>query len=355
MKAKRLLMSIDFGASLTKVIGGIDKERWGGIGIEPEVIKIVPELLNFEALGGNPENRLWVKRGDSCYALGHLAKSLANTTTRLKEPKVNQAVLKVMGAIAVFKEKYDLASHIHCSLCCVLPPGEINDRERLGRLITEVLEGGFESFGGTIKGTVTRFECRAEGTGVFIYYRTKRGPEANNMYIAVVMTGYRNLSLLNIGKGVTGTYDTSQLGFVRLVKKVQSQVTCLVEEDILVEKLSLWKETGDDNHLKDILSVPDQLETLKEAIKIAEIIYQEEIKAWLGENIHSKTQEVIIGGGTASYLKDFFREYFADKNIYFKVTQKSFPDRLRKICQEVRFEDVWCLWDYLIQDVKGFL
>ena len=72
-----LAIAIDFGGSLTKIIGGLPDGKWCAVAMEPEVVQIseqTAQAFERKPLGkGRASDRAWVKFNDMVHAVGYLA------------------------------------------------------------------------------------------------------------------------------------------------------------------------------------------------------------------------------------------------------------------------------------------
>jgi hypothetical protein len=303
---------------------------------------------------GNEINTLWVEApGDNggeqqCYAIGNLANVVAKTTRSLRDPKHKSAVLKIMGVLAVMIGKLPslAGKQLNCHLACVLPPGELNDKEGLKDALESVLSKGFNSVAGFVQGKISYFDCKPEGGPLLLHYRKKHGmEEVEKKKITILMTGFRNLSMLYLVKAVAQKKISSELGYVRLLREITNNITWLYSDEKLIETISRYEEKLSLN--KEI--IPDT-EKFGNALKASVSRYYEEIKMWLKENVDPETNLILVGGGAAKSLRPIFAEIFQGKEMYVhcSIIEKDWDNMPVKIEQVERYEDVLCLWEDLM-------
>jgi hypothetical protein len=178
-KAKiNLILSIDFGGSLTKVIGKIDGEKKFNLNFSPEVIEIDGDVLEeyrqVELEQIEPENGIWVEFDQKYYAVGYLAKLKFLATLGLNRLKYELAIPKVLGVLWVVTQKFNLKNKFNLALACLLPPGEYADREKFKNELEKAL-ADFNTPTGRMKVKLVKYNCKPEGAGVLMMHKLKRG------------------------------------------------------------------------------------------------------------------------------------------------------------------------------------
>ncbi len=132
-KNTQLVITIDFGGSMTKAIAVNAEGKQQLICLDPQVQRVSWEsLLHYQKnifAEQAAEDRAWVKLGNNFYAVGYLAKEQFRGTTKLSIPKYYEAVQKTLAVIWVLRTKLKLNRKLRVSLGCLLPPGEYQDRE----------------------------------------------------------------------------------------------------------------------------------------------------------------------------------------------------------------------------------
>ena len=352
MKKKKLTLAIDLGGSCTKLIGGTDFENRLALTMEPSLSEVPPEILSSQIglENANLEDKVWIRAEGKTYAVGYLAKALTVTHTQLTALKSTMAIPKILGGIWVLKEKLNLSNDLTVNLSCLLPPGEIKDREKIKTELEQIFSEGIDTPTGFLRLKLNYYNCLAEGSGIYLLHRSKKGKELiNTSVVAVIMMGYRNVSMMVFHRGMVKEYETSNLGFVHLIKAMVKQLSGQNIER-LTSALSKYRETGSEMPLHSILLTEDkqrELEELKQVEKVSQKTYDFELTNWLKEVLPIEVEEVILCGGTSddpAVQKTLFN-HFNDKNIYLHA-QVEFPPDVQVLGLGNRFGDVWCLWDY---------
>ena len=65
-----LVLAIDFGGSLTKLVGGISQNQYVAMTMEPEVVEVTEGGIRLH----EKNDRSWVKLNGKVYAVGYLAR-----------------------------------------------------------------------------------------------------------------------------------------------------------------------------------------------------------------------------------------------------------------------------------------
>jgi hypothetical protein len=99
------------------------------------------------------------------------------TVQSISELKKNNATYKVLAAVWVLAQNYQLGNQLDLSLACFLPPGEYRDRENFQTQLETALKE-FETPTGIFKVNLIDFNCKPEGAGVFMHHRRKVGSSA---------------------------------------------------------------------------------------------------------------------------------------------------------------------------------
>ncbi|MEM8779954.1 MAG: ParM/StbA family protein [Cyanobacteria bacterium P01_G01_bin.49] len=348
-----LNVSIDLGGSKTKIIGGTSFTKRVVLTMEPSIAEMPRSILeNVMGLeNANVEDKVWVEVEGKIYGVGYLAKVLTVSNPQLTALKSTIALPKILGVLWVLKQKLNLADDVSINLSCLLPPGEIKDREKLEAQLKQVFSRGFETPTGKLTPKLNYYSCLAEGSGIYMLHRAKKGKElVNATIVAVVMLGYRNASVMVFRRGIIHEYQTNSLGFVHLIKSMVKQLSGQTIER-LTPAIAQYRKTGSEVPLHSVLLSEDQpveLEQVKLAEQVAEEGYEYELKNWLEEVLPRDIEEVILCGGTSDdpLIKTKLLDYFGDKRVYFHA-QVDLPSDVKALELGNRFGDVWCVWDYL--------
>jgi hypothetical protein len=283
--------------------------------------------------------------------VGYLAKALTVTNPQLTALKSTMAMPKILGAIWVLKEKFQLSNYLNINLSCLLPPGEIKDREKLKTELQQVFNQGIDTPTGKLTPKLNYYNCLAEGSGIYLLHRAKKGKELiNATIVAVIMLGYRNASVMVFRRGMVKEYETNELGFARLIKSMVKQLSGHTIER-LTPAIALHREMGSDVPLHSVLLGEDkqlELEELKQVLEVSQKSYEFELINWLKEVLPLDVEEVILCGGTSDdpRIKAKLFEHFNDKRIYLHA-QVELPPDVQALGLGNRFGDVWCLWDFM--------
>ncbi|WP_373544465.1 hypothetical protein [Chamaesiphon sp.] len=361
-----LYVTVDLGSSLIKVLYANDTSGLPQyLAIEPEIIE-VPEscLRDFRRndFQGHAEDHAFVGFDSRYYAVGRLARRKFKSTTDLALLKSNYAVQRILTAVSIAVEKLGMGRKVKLFLYCLLPPGELKDRDILDRDLTTAL-ASFDTPIGKLQAKLMYFSCHPEGGGLAMHYQ-KCFPECRDRVLGIVMMGHRNVSTYLVDRGVPATYKSSDLGFVSMVREIQSNTSGYSEYDItrsvaryLLAEIS--ESASNPKYLYDLLlktkdvDRKQELEQLVDTIESAKKMYWRSISQWLNTQL-SEVTDILIGGGTCRIFTKEFRGYTWNlPKIIGKPESRSFlnaglaygectliPSELRD-----RYADAQCLWD----------
>ena len=348
-----LAIAIDFGGSLTKIIGGLPDGKWCAVAMEPEVVQIsehTAQAFERNTLGnGRANDRAWVKINDQVHAVGYLAREFLGDAG-LWRPKVDLAVYKILAAIWVLKEHWQLKNKFSVSIACVLPPGEYQERDLLEQQVKEVIHD-FETPTGTMKIRCRSFVCRPEGFGVLGCHQLSKGMSYLKQTVtAIVMLGHRNSSLMVCDRGRVSNFVSSDLGFIQLVRKVMDNVAgqdetklgkAIAQAGVNIEPFPLEKVLRHtDKKLRE-----QELDQLIKAIRSARSDYMVLISNWLAKTLTTGVEEIVLCGGTADYLGEQGWQWNQSYQIYWHSNLK-LPSTLEGMGLGNRMLDVWGLWKW---------
>ena len=314
-----LLVVFDPGSSLTKIFYAVGSSKPECLLMEPEVIQVSKESIEAyeNSLVGqpNPEDCAWIAVDGKYLAVGFLARTQFLANRGLDELKYERAIYKVLAAVGAIAEREAMPSGFSLSLGLLLPWGEYQDRERFERLVAQGLANfnfRFQNFSVSLE----LFDCKPEGGGLFLVRRRQLGEAFNQQDTSVLVIGYRNASCLTVKRGSVIKGDTSDLGFVRLVEKVQ-QRTSGQKAERLAPAIYKAGAKVQPKALLDLArsSTPalrqEEVAQIAQAVKFARTDYWRALSNWLYNNVPSQLNEVIISGGTAGYLHSQLKEYFS--------------------------------------------
>ena len=171
------------------------------------------------------------------------------------------------------------------------------------------------------------FICLPEGGGVLTRGRAP-GASLREQTVAVVMVGYRDVSVLLVERGDMSNGCTEPLGFARLIETVKYQTSglnqhklvtaiCKAGKGINPKALAELVETTDPAYRDD------EIAGIRRAIALAKEEYWMMLSQWLRLRIPRDVDEVILAGGTANYFR-------AELNALFSYTQTNWCESLEK-------------------------
>jgi hypothetical protein len=363
-----IYLVVDLGSSLIKVLYGNDSTKLPNyLAIEPEIIEVPANYLdeyrrtNFS---GDPTSSCFVEVNNKYYAVGRLAKREFRSTTNLTLLKSSYAVQRILAALWVAVAKLEGGKKIKLFLTCLLPPGELKDKQLLKDKLTAALES-FDSPSGRLQCRLKYFNCHPEGGGLSLFYQ-KYHSECRDRTLGVVMLGHRNASAYIVEGGISGRFRSSALGFATIVKGVQQDTSGYAEDDLtrsvaryLLSGLESYDSSPNPKYLHELLlrqgevDRKQELAQLIDAIGSAKKLYWLSISQWLDTQL-SEVTDILIGGGTCQMFVKEFRGYTWNlPKIVGKPESRSFLNAglvypegtlVPKELQD-RYADAQCLWE----------
>lgn len=312
-----LMLSNDSGTSLSKNIyrlrDGVARLHL----MEPEVAALRSESLDdylASQLGRpDPTNEAWVRFGDKLYAVGFLARKVFQASTALQGHKYERAIPKVLAAVGTIAIAHHLPEQLSLAVISLLPYKEWENRELFERRLREALHE-FEACGRRFSVELERFLCRPEGSGLIWSRSRQQGAAFRQKKVAALMLGYRDASLALVDRGVTsGT--TVPLGMAWLLQRVRQRTAGQELESLAIAihragvKIRPEKFTGL-TLSEDPENQSEESAQIAEAVRLARQEYWDAIARWLRESVPSDLDEVVVGGGTADYLKSELKSHF---------------------------------------------
>jgi hypothetical protein len=354
---------IDYGSSSLKFAYSQElNENPQYFMMEPEVIEIPATALDEcrKKFNTDPVGHAFVGIEGRYYAVGELARTRFHSTMDYHEPKTNNAILRTLAAVAVAVRLCRIkAGKIRLFLCCVLPPGELLDRDILEDDLRQALKS-FETPMGELGIFLKYFNCHPEGGGLLVFYLQNCG-DLSNRSVGVIMMGHRNSSCFKVKNGTYGMFHSGNLGFIRMVNKIRARTSGYKDDDITVAVATylLGKEQDKAPLVKLLLRNTEtgrekELERLIDAISSAKMEFWHSLSQWFGIEL-PKIDEIVFGGGVGRVFFEEIVNYFERKLpkvpgenyqaiylngglIYPKNT--SIPPELQD-----RFAEVQCLWE----------
>jgi hypothetical protein len=363
-----ITIAADFGASLGRAIYSTTSSYLNPqlIFLDPQVVivpaKSIDNYEKFKMGQANPEDSAWVHFGDTHFAVGFLAKKNFHSVHCLDNLKVDSAIPQALSIVGSIAQKNHLPSSFSLSLGILLPWNEFRDREKFQSQFSLALSD-YIFRGQRFSVQLDSFTALPEGGGIFARGRLPEQPEQNlrnpqEITIAVIMLGYRNSSILVIEKGELTTGATGNLGFVRMVQKIQT-FTSGQQADMLVPVICQARDKLGKRVLETLVRSrrtelrQKELEEITSAIADARAEYVALLQNWLIQHLPFQTQidEFIISGGTARYLKRELTEVLQDfggslnwcNGLEERVIQ-SFGDTVSHHSLESRLADVYGLF-----------
>ncbi len=318
-----LVVTIDLGASLTKVIAmQYPKGESMVLCMEPEVADVSLESLKECEISGEPANGCWIglPNGEN-YAIGFLARYKFGGNSLLKELKYDVAVPKICGLLWVLKEKWKLTNKLSIAIAVLLPPSEGSDRTLLETKLKEALSS-FSTPTDTMHVKIVLFDAMTEGAGILFNRRGVLGEEFKNRTVAVAMIGYRNASIFVVARGVLSPGVSSDFGMAWMVDAFVRRCSGLSKEDPRIVQALV--EAGDECSSEMLAKLsrkrkPEEIAadatTIAESALRSRDDYVRALIRWLSQQLSVDVDEIIFCGGTAEYLRKSLEEHFANRTL----------------------------------------
>lgn len=311
-----LLLTIDVGSSGSKIVFKI---VLNGVPSKVELLWMEPELAEssreviedqYESTRisiPQPENEAWVEYDNECYVVGFLARDKRfNGTVELGNLKYEGAIPKVLAAVGAIANKFGLPDEFDLALTLPLPFNEWQDRKKFERAVTKALSSfNFRKRNLTVG--VKFFMCVPEGGGLVITRNKKLGAESDRKKVIVIMIGYRDISVVISERGII-TGKTEALGLAEMISLIISRTSGL-DPNLLLLAIH---QTGTANKAKSVEQLArsqkagfkaEEANDIVEAIRKSRIEYWRRVSKWLDKYTPTAADEVVVGGGTAEYLK----------------------------------------------------
>lgn len=361
-----LLLSLDPGSSMTKMVYRIVSDvpyKPELFCMEPELIGITQESINLYESGRinspSPENEAWVEFDSEYYAVGFLAQKHFEARVQLSELKYENAIPKVLAAVGAIATREGLSHNFTLSLALLLPYGEWEDRERLERGLIQALSN-FSFRGQQFSISLGCFECMPEGGGLVLTRSKKLGADFNQLNIAVLMLGFRDISVVLFERGLSSG-KSDNLGLAWMLEKIKSRTSGQNLQDLL----SAIHQSGTTLKPKFFKSLARSKKAEFRAEEVTQIIgiatmarkeYWSKVSHWLNHNVPTNIDQVIIGGGTSDYLNNELKTLFAHTQISWAAeleedVRLAFNLTPQKDALCLRLTDVYGLFRYLQNQV----
>ena len=361
-------MSLDPGASLTKVIARVEEAK------KPYLVTMSPELavvsrsaldtyrLKSRGLGSpRPEDDCWIECNGKVFVVGSLAREFRGDTG-LKQLKYERGVYKAAAAVgAIVQRAAEMTGdgngnlEVRLDLAVLLPWNEYEDRSRFKEQLLKSLSN-FTFRDLNIKVKLEQLMCRPEGSGLVMSRIAKKGPNwFRDNTVAVLMLGYRNVTTLIYTDGRIGSGASPELGFFRLEENVigrtsGQQPLALARAIFRAYFTIATTRTGDITNPLRMEELPviqslarsrdtelrkKEVQSIVEAIASSRRDYWQELAQHLDSVLPDELDEVIICGGSSIYLKPELDAYFGGQSSRYKLT------RLDTLQDKPRFSVYW--------------
>ncbi|PMB21884.1 ParM/StbA family protein [Fischerella thermalis] len=357
-----LILTLDFGGSATKgIYGKLDQNNPGLLVMEPEVLKVPFESVashSTDTLGTTePENIAWVSYGHDTFAVGYLAKNNYYANAGLKELKYERAIAKTLAAVWAVSQKLRLGASFQLALTCLLPPGELENKESFLRQLQTAL-ANYTTPTGIIRVELVESKCLPEGAGIYLAYQKKVGEALKAKVIALAMVGYRNASVLISDKGrLEANGKTSDLGMIRLLETVVAKTSGQTVSGLAPAIVAAGSDISSTPFLRLLRSTLNtnrhqELQLLQKAVKLARREYTAALTSWLDQVINrSLVDEILFCGGTADYLRKELNSHYPGTPCLWGVGA-DIPKQVDKFSLGSRLADVYSVFLYFSQQVQ---
>ncbi len=347
----KIVMGLDPGASLSKVIVEVEGCKPCLITMSPEVVEVFPTALeSYRVIRGElgiplPEDEAWMEWESKVYVIGTLARDFKGDAG-LKELKYERAIYKTAAAVGVAVHKFGMPKtgtvSLTLDLVVLLPWGEYVDRARFQERLEKVLSN-YSFRGVQICVKLECFKCRPEGTGLAMLRIKHKGLDWFREHsVSILMFGYRNVTALHFQSGRMASGESPELGFFRLENRIIARVSGQqpLELSRAVFRAYYAMLTSRNGNSKSDVANPIELGDLAviqalaksrdaelRAREIKDIVaaqgdarkeYWQELSRWLDNTLPRELDEVIICGGSSIYLKPELESYFGLSQARYK-------------------------------------
>lgn len=317
-----VIVVLDPGTSLTKIIY---RNLEGRTFLQPKLLTMDSTIAQvpFESIKlyeasrvrvTLPENESWIYREDNYYAVGHLAVNYFKGFVNLKQLKYEVAVIKVLAAVGAIASHLDFPMQFSLGLAVPLPYSEWEDREKFEEEVTSALSE-FIYRGRKYQVYVNRFLCVPEGAGHTMTRMESLGKDFDSKKIISVMIGYRDISVIKFDKGIIKG-ETEKLGMVEMITLIQKKTSGQDAQRLLsaihqagkkitaakFEYLTLSKKQKNKE---------EEAKQIALSVSLAKQEYWLRIKQWLTMILDEDADEIIVGGGTADYLRSEIKTFLS--------------------------------------------
>lgn len=306
-------LALDFGASGTRAI--LSEQNHFKLLLflmSSKVIAVSPNVAQkynqriFQT--GSPFASGTVELGGRYYCFG-VAALEQKADEQLAVSKFELAVIKTLAMVGAISQEINLSKKTSFNLGTLLPPSEYESERQL---FESSLRKGLTSFSFSGVGksfTLKSFTCLPECGGVLLQGR-KPGTSLKNTNLAVVMLGYRDISILPVKMGSLGKGISKKIGFHDLCYWVGNQIAFHDYQKIAQVICSDTRQLELVMTNPDSLYKPQKIAQIKEAIKEGKKQYFFNISNWLKANLARDLNEIIVAGGSAYYFRKDLEKLF---------------------------------------------
>lgn len=345
-----LYLCIDPGASQTKIVYQLDQEKSPHYMLMPPDVEAVSRntlnaYMDLKGWVGCPSStqEVWLQVGDEFFVVGEFASEF-DPEDRLQELKYENALYKVLAAIAIIKEKHSLndKKKLSVKLALLLPANEYSDRQRVEDQLNSLLRD-YRCKGVAIKVKLESFLCRPEGSGLTLIAINSRGFNwLQENKLGVLMFGHRNISAMYFKNGQLKTVESPLIGFSVFLDEIVNLKSGLERNQLasaIFDSLDTAKNTifayYHDRDLKpdrihctkhpswrDFAAIQNltqaknhslrqqELDSIVMAIETVTIHYWSRVTKWLNRFFTESLDAVIVSGGAARFLQPEIETYF---------------------------------------------
>jgi hypothetical protein len=322
-----LILSVDPGSSLTKIIWQTSLVRQNLLLMEPEVVIMPRSQLNYHqsqlVFRRQSEHNAWIQFQGKFYAVGLLAREQRAFAAPLHDLKYETALSKVMAAIGVIALREHLPEDFTVSLGFTLPYGEYEDR----LLFREVLERALTDFyfqEHHFSLSLAEFTCIPEGGGhIMMLLSGKNSPVYEQKRLSSLMLGMRDASVvtfhLSKKSGVTAPLGLNAMTAQVIERSSQR------DRDLLAQVIHQMGKAVQSRGFKRVLLSRESANQRLEAMHLAKIVkqirkeYWQQLQEWMLSHIPLDSEVIVVGGGTAIYwqaeLIEFLPNHWPNADI----------------------------------------
>ncbi|TVQ47118.1 MAG: ParM/StbA family protein [Gloeocapsa sp. DLM2.Bin57] len=317
-----LIVALDPGTSLTKVMYslfagsefGKPKLMLMDATVTQVSLSAIEHYESSRLTGGQAEHECWLRYKSKYYAVGYLAENYFRGFVNLKELKYEAAVLKVLAAVGAIASKCKLPYRYKLSLAVPLPYGEWKDSEKFKKQLGMALSD-FNYRGSKYEVELIKFLCTPEGGGHALMRAETLREEFNSKKVLSIMMGYRDISVVKFHRGTIQGY-TEKLGMSTMLNLVKQRTSGQDEKRLLVAVYRAGRRITA-SKFKGIALSSNEVDRCSEtkcialAVKQAREDYWLLVNQWLKIVLEYDAEEIIVGGGTADYLRQELNKFLS--------------------------------------------